>query len=149
MLLLKSPYSRPTRDPRVLLVFPRRAGRNNSLFLLCYRFPVLHGKPQFKLFSGSSFPRRAGKSIGRMIIRSLAYCRGPIKTILLRRKVTFRAQNWFHRNSERFGAFLAIFKIFNFLEFLVKVFWSEKWAKKVFFSQNVIFLCQKLVSPNF
>ena len=42
----------------------------------------------------------------------------------------FSAQNWFYPISERFGAFLAIFQIFHFLKFF-RVFWSEKWAKKI------------------
>ena len=47
----------------------------------------------------------------------------------------FSAQNWFYPISERFGAFLAIFQIFHFLK-IFRVFWSEKWAKKIFLEKG-------------
>ena len=60
----------------------------------------------------------------------------------------FSAQNWFYPISERFGAFLAIFSLLKFFIFLkfFRVFWSEKWAKKIF-SKNIIFSAQNWFYP--
>ena len=47
----------------------------------------------------------------------------------------FSAQNWFYPISERFGAFLAIFRIFHFPKFF-RAFWSEKLGEKKIFQKN-------------
>ena len=58
----------------------------------------------------------------------------------------FSAQNWFYPISERFGAFLAIFRIFHFPKFF-RAFWSEKWAKKNFSRKGSFFSAHNWFYP--
>ena len=51
----------------------------------------------------------------------------------------FSAQNWFYPISERFGAFLAIFKIFFIFFENFSEFFGLKNGRKKIFSKNVIF----------
>ena len=79
----KAPVFRPRAGFPRTAYFAASRGEAQFFFLLGYCVSVLCGKPQYKLFSYSCFPRRAGKSTERMMNTSLVYRRDSIKTILV------------------------------------------------------------------